>query len=81
MAEKLLQSLARIVWALVRGLLWNVLFEIVIFQLGRLALLALTLGRYPRAEDLGRDANRITCAGIAAIVGFWGIIAVYNNLA
>jgi hypothetical protein len=55
---------------------WN----IVLFNLGRYALLLTTAGRYPRGRILETHVNRICATGLVVLVMAWSALALYNNL-
>ena len=74
------EDLARIVGSIVRFIVETVILDFVFLQLGRGALLAVTLGRYPRHDDLERSRRGIQGAGALTLVVIWSAIAVYNNL-
>ena len=56
-------------------------WSIVLFNVGRAALLLVTFGRYPRGRDVERDANKISLAGAIVLALTWSFIAIYNNMA
>lgn len=74
------EDLARIVGSIVRFIVEIVILDFVFLQLGRGALLAVTLGRYPKRDDLERSRQGIQWAGALTLVVIWSAIAVYNNL-
>lgn len=53
-----------------------VLWQLLLFNLGRGSLLLCTLGRYPRGETLRRDANRIALTGLFVLILVWSAIAL-----
>ena len=58
----------------------DVLVHFFLFNIGRGARLACTLGRYPHGHALQRDSGRITAMGFATVVLTGVVLAVYNNL-
>ena len=58
----------------------DVVVDFFLFNVGRGALLACTLGRYPRGRALERDAHGIAGAGFAVVVLTGVTLAVYNNV-
>ena len=60
-------------------LLRDALWDTVLFQLGRLGLLAITLGRFPRGRATERHADLISLAGVAVIVLAWLVLAWWNR--
>ena len=58
--------------------LW--LLDVVLFQLGRGALLIFTMGRYPARATLERHRGRIQCVGLLVLLLFWLGVALFNHL-
>ena len=58
----------------------DVLADFFLFNIGRGALLACTLGRYPHGPALDRDSARISATGLGIVVLTGVVLAVYNNL-
>ena len=64
---------------LARFLFVVLIWQLVLFNLGRGSLLLCTLGRYPRGLALKRDTDRIALAGLGVLICAWSAIAIYNN--
>ena len=62
---------------MVIAVVWN----FVLFNLGRATMLVVTLGRYPRGRALENDSNRVAVTGLIILVCVWSAIAIYNNVA
>ena len=77
--DDLVEIALRSVGAAIRWVLWNIIFSVILFNLGRFSLLAVTFGNYPRANVLERDFNKISTAGIVVVFVAWSVIAIYNN--
>ena len=65
--------------AVAKFVLIQVLWVIILFNLGRGTFLLLTLGRYPRGRWLEEHATRIAFAGLATLLLVWTSIVVYNR--
>jgi hypothetical protein len=76
----MLEDVTRIAGSIVRFVVEIVILDFVFFQLGRGALLVITLGRYPTRNDCERSRHGIQWAGFLTLVVVWLAIAVYNNL-
>lgn len=76
----MLEDVARIVVSIVRFIVQDVILDFVLFQVGRGALLAITLGRYPTRNDCERSRRGIEWAGVLTLLVVWLAIAAYNNL-
>lgn len=57
----------------------DVVFDFVLFNIGRGALLACTLGRYPHGHALQRDGGLIAGVGLGIVVLTGVALALYNN--
>jgi hypothetical protein len=75
----MLSDIANAVIAIARLLIISVIWSLVLFNIGRIALLAVTLGRYPRQQHLRLHAGRISVAGLLVIALAWSSLAIYNN--
>jgi hypothetical protein len=76
MSDSLTELLRGIMKFVLEWLIWDT----VLFNLGRIALLLCTLGRYPRGAALHRDANRIAAAGALVLLATWSAVALHNHL-
>ena len=79
--EEIGEGFLRIIGGALRWFLWEILFHIVLFNLGRLFLLIVTLGKYPRGSVVETDVEKISWAGVAVVLFTWLAIALYNNYA
>lgn len=61
------------------SILRDMVWEFALFQLGRLTLLILTLGRYPRRDVVERHSDRIAGVGALVVVCAWGLVVLYNH--
>ena len=57
-----------------------IIWDFVLFQLGRIVLLTATLGRYPTRKDCTQSRSRIQWVGIATLGVLWVAVATVNNL-
>ena len=80
-APSLLRAIARPILAALRFVLVHLLVNVILFNLGRLALLLVSLGRYPRGRDLVAHEGRISACGVLVIVLVWFGIALFNHFA
>ena len=65
--------------AIVKFIAHYIIWSFVLFNLGRMSLLVVTLGKYPRGLDAQRHVNQISLVGILVLVLVWSTIAIYNN--
>lgn len=66
--------------AITRFIFEVIIWDFVLFHLGRVAMLTVTLGRYPSRKDCTQSRGHIQVAGIATLATFWSAIAIFNNL-
>lgn len=57
-----------------------IIWDFVLFHLGRIVLLVATLGRYPTRRDCEQSRGRIQWAGIAMLIVLWAAVALFNKL-
>lgn len=74
MKDSLLQAAA----ALGRFLLYSLLWQFVLFHLGRITLRVLSFGRYPRVVAR-HHTDRVAMVGLLVLVCVWGVVALYNH--
>ena len=65
--------------AVVKFIAYYIIWSFVLFNLGRVSLLLVTLGQYPRGLDAQRNINKISLVGIFVLVLAWSAVAIYNN--
>lgn len=57
-----------------------IIWDFMLFQLGRAVMLTATVGRYPARKDCEKSRSRIQWVGFAMLVVLWLAVAVFNNL-
>jgi len=72
-------EIANSVVAVVKFVAYYIIWSFVLFNLGRMSLLLVTLGQYPRGLDAQRHANQISLVGTLVLVLAWSAIAIHNN--
>jgi hypothetical protein len=78
-ADDIVEGVVTFIVDAIKFWLWLVLWNFLIMNLGRFTLLAVTLGRYPKWQDVEESPNRIALAGVFVIFLVWSAIA-FNNL-
>lgn len=74
-----MDSILEAIVEFIKFVLWNIFWSFVLFNIGRIFLLLITLGNYPRGEKLEKDVNLISGVGVGVLFAIWSIIAIYNN--
>ena len=77
--EDLLEGTFRGVLSAVRWVLINFFVEIVIHWIGRISLLVITFGNYPRGHKVEEDEAFITISGIVAFIAFAALAIISNG--
>jgi len=75
--EEIAEGIFRSIGTVIRWIAVHLIFHILCFNLGRLTLLLVTLGRYPRQNVLERDEDKISFFGLLVIILSW--VAIYVN--
>jgi len=74
-----MDSILEVIFEFIKFVFWNIFWCLVLFNIGRIFLLLVTLGNYPRGEKLEKDANLISGVGVGILFAIWSTIAIYNN--
>jgi hypothetical protein len=72
-------EIAHGIGSVLKFFLCHVLWEILLFNLGRAALLVCTLGRYPHGRWLELHNDRVSFFGIVVLALAWAGVAVVNR--
>jgi len=75
--EDLFKILAEGFIEFIKWFFGQVLIEIIFYGIGRITLLILTLGRYPRGKEAHKDADIITLVGLAVSMILFFVIYKY----
>ena len=78
--EEIAENIIKGIWSVIHFILWLVLFQIIIFNIGRVSLLIITLGKYPRFSHIQKDTDKIIYFGLFLIVAAWATLVIYNNV-
>lgn len=76
MRESILDAIKAIIRFFFETIIWN----FVLFHVGRAVMLTITLGRYPTRRDCAQFPERIQLAGMVVLITLWAAVAVSNNL-
>ncbi len=74
-----MDSILEVIVEFIKFVLWYIFWCLVLFNIGRIFLLLVTLGNYPRREKLEKDVNLISGVGVGVLFAIWSTIAIYNN--
>ena len=72
-------DIAHSVVAVVKFVAYYIIWSLVLFNLGRAALLVVTLGQFPRGLDVQRRSSQISFVGVLVLVLAWSVVAIFNN--
>lgn len=62
-----------------RRLVLDLIWDTLLFQLGRCSLWLLTLGHHPRRQTQERHADWISAAGLLPVIALWLLLAGWNH--
>ncbi len=74
-----IEIILRPILTIIGYVVWDIIFLIILFNIGRVFLLIASFGKYPRGEYLEKHRDRIAGVGFAMVVLAWTCIAIYNN--
>jgi hypothetical protein len=77
--EDLLEDAFRGISSVVRWVLINFFVEIIIHWTGRISLLIITFGNYPRSQKVEEDETFITIFGFAVFIVFVTFLILSNG--
>jgi len=77
--DEIFEGPIKFILRVIRWLFVELLCDFVFFQVGRLFLLVITLGKYPSSHQLAQHEGRITLTGFFVTVAIVGVISVVLN--
>ena len=72
-------EIAQGIGSVIKFFVVQVLWALILFNLGRVTLLLLTLGRYPRGRWLELHITRICFVGVAVLALAWLGVVLFNR--
>ena len=78
--EEVIETTLSAIWAVIKFIFWHLLFSIILFNIGRIALLIITLGKYPRLSNIEKDRAKITFFGLFVILSPMIFLSDYSFL-
>ncbi|ACA85577.1 hypothetical protein Swoo_1285 [Shewanella woodyi ATCC 51908] len=75
--EELAEGAIKTILRLIRFILIEAICEFLIYWVGRIFLLVVTLGNYPRGKQAEEHEGRIICTGIVVIILSIVLISIY----
>lgn len=77
--EEIIEIVTRGVTAALRFIIFAVFINFIFFNIGRVFLLIITCGKYPRGTQIESVSERIWLTGVSVAAIVWGVLALYNN--
>ena len=74
-----MDSILEAIIEFIKFVLGYIFWCLLLFNIGRIFLLLVTLGKYPRGDKLEKDVNLISGVGVGVLFAIWSSIAIYNN--
>ncbi len=78
--DEILEITLKGIKEVIKFIVFVIILNIVLLNLGRFTLLAFTLGKYPTYQQVEKDADKIIWFGLFILIGIWSAIAIYNNI-
>ena len=75
--EELAEGAIKPIFRLIRFIFIEAICEFLIYWVGRIFLLVVTLGKYPRGRQVEEHEGRIICTGIVVIILSIVLISMY----
>jgi hypothetical protein len=66
--------------SVIKSIFYVLVWQFVLFNVGRITLLLVTVGRYPKGRLVELHVNRISLVGLAVLFTAWSAVAIHNNL-
>ena len=66
--------------SVIKSIFYVLVWQFVLFNIGRITLLLVTVGRYPKGRLVELHVNRISLVGLAVLFTAWSVVAIHNNL-
>jgi hypothetical protein len=64
----------------IKFIFYYFVWQLVLFNVGRITLLLFTVGRYPTGRLVTLYSGRISLTGLIVLFAAWSVIALHNNL-
>lgn len=77
--EEVAEGVIRSVFRILKWILVEALFEVVFYWLGRIFLLIVTFGRYPRGTIANQHEGRISATGAFLFIAGLVLLALLNS--
>lgn len=66
--------------SVIKFIFYTLVWQFVLFNVGRITLLLITAGRYPKGRHVQLHESRISLVGLTVLFIAWLVIAIHNNL-
>ena len=77
--DEIAETIIKALWNIIKFIIWEIAFCIIMFNVGRASLLIFTFGKYPTQAHLENDNTKISFFGMFVILATLFSIAIYNN--
>ena len=78
--DEILEILLKGIKEVIKFVIFVLILNIILLNLGRFTLLACTLGKYPTYQQVEEKPDKIIWFGLFIIITIWSTIAIYNNI-
>ena len=77
--EEIAEGIFKTIGSVIKWFLWDFVFQVILYYLGKATLLLITFGRYPKKNETEKEVNLISLFGFFIIFSVWLTITLYNN--
>ena len=74
--EEIFEGLFRVIGSVLRHVLLEIFYNLILVNLVRMFFLVITLGQYPKGIWLKKHGNRISFTGLFIVVATWVLISI-----
>lgn len=74
------EEIANGIVSVIKFIFYSLIWQFVLFNLGRITLLLITVGRYPKGRLVQLHENRISLVGLTVLFVVWSAVVIHNNL-
>jgi len=78
--EEVIESVLTTIWKVIKFVFLHLLFSIILFNIGKISLLIITFGKYPKLSNLEKDSTKISLFGLFVVLSPMIFLSDYSFL-